>query len=286
MSAFMESARLMIDPPQSGQHNMAVDHALLETASRSGTISLRFYRWSEPTLSLGYFQSIKGRQRHAPSQNCPLVRRATGGGAILHHHELTYSLAIPSASRWATRNEQLYSQVHQIIIDLLEERGIVATLYGEHAEPLPSEGKGNRAFLCFQRRTSGDIVMQGEKSEKELGGGEEAGSLEREESPVSATSSPLPFKICGSAQRRRKNALLQHGSLLLARSPYAPELPGIHDLSSVPFDELGFVEAWVERLGTELEVAFVTQGLSEREVSLAAEAMTHQFGHDDWNAKR
>ena len=66
----METARLILDPPAEGAWNMAVDQALLETANSTGLITLRFYRWSEPTLSLGYFQRHLDRELHPPSKDC------------------------------------------------------------------------------------------------------------------------------------------------------------------------------------------------------------------------
>ena len=102
----MRQIRLLHDPPAAGAWNMAVDEALLETAADSGVATLRFYQWNEPTLSLGYFQAATDRDQHPASRDCPLVRRASGGGAILHDRELTYSMAmsLPSArSSEATR---------------------------------------------------------------------------------------------------------------------------------------------------------------------------------------
>ena len=81
---------------------MAVDEALLETAASLGVPTLRFYQWQEPTMSLGYFQEYADRLRHAASAGCPTVRRASGGGAIMHDRELTYSLAVPEGtSTWS-----------------------------------------------------------------------------------------------------------------------------------------------------------------------------------------
>ncbi|HEY1784986.1 MAG TPA: lipoate--protein ligase family protein, partial [Pirellulales bacterium] len=84
--------RLLVDAPASGAWNMAVDEALVDDAAERGTCWLRFYGWSEPTLSLGYFQGHAERLVHRPSRHCPLVRRASGGGAILHDAEITYCL--------------------------------------------------------------------------------------------------------------------------------------------------------------------------------------------------
>ena len=103
---------------------MAIDQALLQSAAESGVGTLRIYRWKPATVSLGYFQKCEDRNEHDASQPCPVVRRASGGGAIVHDHELTYSIAIPSADRWATQNRDLFDKVHQTLIKSLEQLGV------------------------------------------------------------------------------------------------------------------------------------------------------------------
>ncbi len=84
----LQTARLIIDPPAAGRWNMAVDEALLLSAASRRTVTLRVYQWEVPTLSLGYFQPHAQREQHASSRHCPLVRRATGGGAIVHDRRI------------------------------------------------------------------------------------------------------------------------------------------------------------------------------------------------------
>src|SRR4051812_36941289 len=91
------ACRVLFDPPAEGAWNMAVDEALGEAAAETKIATLRFYGWSRPTLSLGYFQKHDERVAHVGSAGCELVRRASGGGAIVHDRELTYSLALPCA---------------------------------------------------------------------------------------------------------------------------------------------------------------------------------------------
>ena len=122
----MTSARLIIDDPLPGSWNMALDQALLESADQRSAITLRFYRWSEPTLSLGYFQKFNDRETHAASLDCPVVRRSSGGGAIVHDHELTYSICVPESNRWSKSSDQLYDLVHHQVIQVLGQRGITA----------------------------------------------------------------------------------------------------------------------------------------------------------------
>jgi lipoate-protein ligase A len=191
---------------------MAIDELLLNHAVEHNVVALRFYQWNEPTLSVGYFQQYADRQLHQASSACAVVRRQTGGGAILHDHELTYSLVVPPAHQLARNTRQLYFAVHQAIIDtLLAEKESLQRLQSlaiwQHDSQL---SRAEEPFLCFQRRSRGDVVF-----------GRSNGTQE---------------KIIGSAQRRRRGAILQHGSILLARSTAAPELPGLTELAQIQMD--------------------------------------------------
>ena len=93
---------LIVDAPADGAWNMAADEALLHTVSNTETPVLRFYQWQSPTLSLGYFQSYADRNQHAASLEADVVRRLSGGGAILHDQELTYSLVLPGSNPLAS----------------------------------------------------------------------------------------------------------------------------------------------------------------------------------------
>ena len=97
--------RLLRHEPAAGAWNMAVDEVLLDRAQDHAAPCLRVYGWSEPTLSLGYFQTYSDRQQHAASQNCAAVRRLTGGGAILHDDEITYSVLLPGDHPLAARRD-------------------------------------------------------------------------------------------------------------------------------------------------------------------------------------
>jgi lipoyl(octanoyl) transferase len=197
------ACRCFFHPPGDGAWNMAVDEVLMEVVAADGVAALRFYEWSEPTLSLGYFQAAADRRLHSPSLACPLVRRSSGGGAILHDRELTYSLAIPTGHPWAANAERLYIATHEALAAALKSLGVAASPRGEasHAGNSEANRETPPPLLCFQRRAVGDLLI-GET------------------------------KIAGSAQRRRRGAVLQHGSILLAASHFAPELPGIEDLTS------------------------------------------------------
>ena len=122
--------RLLIDPPRGGAGNMAVDEAILQAVGQADAPpTLRLYRWREPTLSLGYSQSRGDiRAAGAEVQALPLVRRPTGGGAIVHADELTYSLVGPTSAA-GTAPAEIYRRVNAAIISAVESltgrRGLV-----------------------------------------------------------------------------------------------------------------------------------------------------------------
>jgi lipoate-protein ligase A len=244
---------LLVEPPSAGAWNMAVDEALLSMAAEEGQMALRFYQWCEPTLSLGYFQRQRDRAQHPSSLNCPLVRRASGGGAIVHDRELTYSLSLPATQPLAERADRLYVAVHTTLIELLGELGAVAQLSGP-SEPPPTE-----PFLCFQRKSAADVVIQSPR-----GGA---------------------VKIAGSAQRRRRGAILQHGSVLLRRSSRAPELPGIMDIVDVDWSFGDFVARWESRLGALLRARSRPTSLPDR-LEVAIRDLRKKHLSPDWLARR
>lgn len=173
---------------------MAIDAGMLQRAV-SGEATVRTYQWSEPTVSLGHFQAKTLDNVPERFADLPIVKRLSGGGAILHDQELTYSLAIPKTHGLSQNPSQIYNEVHDCIIDILNSYGITSQMRGDAAF-------AEKPFLCFGRGDERDIVI---------------GS----------------HKIVGSAQRRRQGAVLQHGSILLKQSEFAPEFPGIEELTSV-----------------------------------------------------
>jgi len=249
--------RVILDSPSAGAWNMAVDQALLESVEWSGVPTLRMYAWEPATLSLGYFQSYSDCDKYLPTATCPVVRRASGGGAILHHLETTYCLCVPSRHRWSARNTELYTTVHDCIIESLAEWDVVVAAYEQSKHPQqPSRAASDKAaFLCFLRRSSGDLILQ-------------------------------DHKVVGSAQRRSKSGLLQHGSILWERSVITPELPGINDLAEQCVDQVQFVESFVSRLARKLELPMRRYEITDDERKLARQIMQSKFGTDAWNRNR
>ena len=190
---------LIEETPASGAWNMAVDELLLNNAVEDGQCSLRWYRWEEPTLSLGYFQPQDDPLIEHRFAEVPRVRRLSGGGAILHDRELTYSCALGADHPLASQPTTLYAAMHAAIMAALSNFGISLTKRGRTNHDL------NSNFLCFQRGDHQDVCCG-------------------------------HHKVLGSAQRRRRGAVLQHGSLLLERSAITPEFPGLSDLCGLPLE--------------------------------------------------
>lgn len=194
--------------PRSGHENMELDRRALEhvcsASPNGGTVSsiCRLYQWNTPTVTLGYFQDMSVPVP-AAIQACPRVKRLTGGGAILHHAELTYSVALPAQHSIRHEPLALYEVIHRAIIGVLSNQGIDSSLrrdselFGEQTKAL---SRSDEPFLCFLRQDDRDIVIG-------------------------------KHKVVGSAQRRRKGAILQHGSILLAASDLLPKVPGLADLT-------------------------------------------------------
>jgi lipoate-protein ligase A len=243
--------RVSVDPASSGAWNMAVDEVLLDASSATGIAALRFYRWSEPTLSLGYFQNYADRESHAASRECPAVRRASGGGAILHDQEITYSLTVPADRRTGKTASGLYDSVHGALIAALALWKVRAVRCCD----APARAAVEQPFLCFQRRAQGDVLLDG-------------------------------VKICGSAQRRRGGAILQHGSLLLRAAKAAPELPGLADVSGASFDEAELLAGWLAVLAERMNLALTPAPLSADELGRAAVLAQEKYRSLKWTGRR
>ncbi len=202
--------RLIQSGHQDGYTNMAIDEAMFALAGkRHMPPTLRLYGWDPPAISLGYFQTIGISMSLLPSplggegmgegeisrkveeirrdKGIDIVRRLTGGGAILHDQELTYCLVAPlKGSVIPADVSGSYDLICRAVIDGLQALGIDVQTRSDAAAR-----SGNRAvskqrepFFCFARPSKYDIVYKGKK-------------------------------LVGSAQRRKNGILLHHGSILL-----------------------------------------------------------------------
>lgn len=175
--------RLISDAPASGAWNMAVDEALLESAGRGDALpTLRLYDWQPACLSLGYAQPLSDvDEGRLAKRGWEMVRRPTGGRAILHVDELTYSVTGPAHEpRLAGDILTSYQRLSGAILHALELLGLAV-----RAEPQAGAANGTTLQpVCFEVPGHYEITFGGRK-------------------------------LVGSAQARRKEGVLQHGTLPL-----------------------------------------------------------------------
>ncbi len=250
------------DEPAPGADNMAADELLAAAAVAGDRPLVRVYGWSEPTVSLGGFQRFADARAASVIAGLPLVRRPSGGGAIVHGTDLTYAVAVPRSHAWGSDPQVLYDAFHEALAAELRQRGVAAERHPGRDRTAGDEDR----LLCFDRRARGDLVA--------------------------AAASADGHKILGSAQRRLRGAVLQHGSLLLREPPLAAaerRHPGLLDLhaQAAAWDVRELVTAWLERVaaaeGRPLEgrpEAFATA----RAEAIAAAAV--RFHDPAWLARR
>ncbi|MHB1222945.1 MAG: lipoate--protein ligase family protein [Gemmatimonadaceae bacterium] len=171
--------RVLLTPPLPGADNMALDEALLDRARASGEAACRVYSWSRPTLSLGRNQTAAGHYdlAYAAAAGIDIVRRPTGGRAVLHHREITYAVAAPAPESGSLRES--YAAVNRLLHDALARLGVEV----RDAEPTARAPAPSLA-PCFELPTRDELVVDGRK-------------------------------LVGSAQWRDDGAFLQHGSILV-----------------------------------------------------------------------
>ncbi len=170
--------RHLLTGPATGAWNMAVDDALLARARTTGETVLRVYTWSGPTLSLGRNQPAHGLYdlEQARLQGIEIIRRPTGGRAVLHHREITYSITAPTLGSGLRDS---FNRINELLLDALNALGVNAEIVGAHGRsPRPDHAP------CFEVATAGELTVSGRK-------------------------------LVGSAQWREDGALLQHGSILI-----------------------------------------------------------------------
>lgn len=158
---------------------MARDAGLMDRARETGEAVFSVYSWERPTLSLGRNQTAAGRYDldQIKERSIDVVRRPTGGRALLHWHEVTYSVTAPIADADSLKDS--YERINRILLDGLSRLGVGAS-ESRGGAPTPSPGE----LPCFAAPAEGELTVNG-------------------------------AKLVGSAQYREDRALLQHGSILI-----------------------------------------------------------------------
>ena len=171
--------------------NMALDEALLNAMPRLQTPVLRFYGWTEPAATFGYFQKFSEVERATALR--PLIRRPTGGGIVPHNADWTYAAIFPAGHVWyALKAEESYRQIHDWLRLAFAEMKVNAEL-APCCRKIENSNPTNPS-ACFIGYEKSDLLWHGQK-------------------------------IAGAAQRRNKLGLLIQGSiqaplLSLARSDF------------------------------------------------------------------
>jgi lipoate-protein ligase A len=165
--------------PRPPAFNMALDEALLEAVARLGRPVLRFYGWTLPAASFGYFQKIADVERLTPLR--PLVRRPTGGGVVPHDADWTYSVIVPPEHDWfELRAPASYRRMHEWIRAAFARLGVPAELATEARVAAPGEcfagwerfdllWCGRKIAGAAQRRTRAGLLIQGSVQPPPLG---------------------------------------------------------------------------------------------------------------------
>lgn len=240
--------RLVPFEVNTGPIAMAADELLLESLD-SFDLAIRFYTWDRPTVSLGYFQSHSLLVSHPRLASLPWVRRASGGEALVHHHELTYALAA-SSQITGTKITQFQETFHQVIVGAIQSLDVPAPQAPNSEKKMDPTG-----LLCFLHHTPQDLTLG-------------------------------LSKIVGSAQRKRKGGLLQHGGILLQQSPHTPELPGVLELTGKALEPRALMERIIQSCGDKLGWELFPQGWSGGELARIAELSASRYSNPEWNLKR
>jgi lipoate-protein ligase A len=266
-----ETYRFLDTGIQDAALNMAIDEAVLAHHLRGeAPPTLRVFRWTQASISLGRFQSI---EREIVSERCreldvALVRRPTGGRAVYHRDEFTYSIVIGKRHGIPSGVIAAYAYLAQGLLAALQRLGVLAELSDERVSKHPSAA-------CFASSTQADLTSGG-------------------------------YKLVGSAQVWKEDVLLQQGSLPLddraaefftmlrypseearaeALALYQEKTTPLHTfVPTVSLDDVA--EAFRAGFSAALHVAFVPDTLSQSEWDMAHQLVEEKYNKLEWRKDR
>ncbi len=270
-----ENWRLIITPPLSGAKNMSLDEVLLHSAaSKLEPPTLRLYSWEVPTLSLGYAQSINDVNISKLEQlGWGLVRRPTGGRAILHTDELTYSITAAIDDPLMSGNLlESYQRISKALLGALQILGVNARADSEYSNQVTL---GRKEPVCFEVPSNYEVTYLGKK-------------------------------LIGSAQARKNNGVLQHGSLPLfgdltritqvlnyegeeKRKKSADSLLGhagtVLSLTGKTISLEEAQKAFINAFSSTLDIQFSMCEPDQREWALVSELEKNKYNSPDWTQR-
>lgn len=225
-----------------GTRHMACDEALLAHADMS---TLRTYTWDRDCCSLGYFQNHSS-VRQSFNQDLQLVRRITGGGAILHSNEVTYCLIAKRGSEVPQRSADIFTLLHGAIVAELQNHGVDVSLNPKQR----GDKHYDQDVRCFASPAVNDI-MQGQA------------------------------KMLGSAARSFQDRVLVHGSLKLSSNPWDAE-----QVVGCGLDEQSAIQVLTTAISTALKLPTHTGALSADEEAQIERYHAARYGSDEWLCNR
>lgn len=257
-----------------GAYNMAVDEAILHYVSLGESPpTLRFYGWNPPSMSLGYFQKLEKSIDILACKNMgiDIVRRLTGGRAVLHHEELTYSVILPeNYPNMPSSITESYKILSQGLLKGFEELGVNAILSPETSLNPANFSSG----ACFDAPSSYELTVEGKK-------------------------------IVGSAQTRQKNTILQHGSILnklqednlfdcllfpsekvkeKLKNTFVSKATSIEKIKGIPESWENLCTAFLKGFSNGLNISLSESVLSSNELNLA-NSLHEKYKSKDWTFK-
>jgi lipoate-protein ligase A len=262
-------------------YNMAVDEALLLSVSSGCSLPvLRFYRWQPAAMSIGCFQKSNAEINIRALQDCgyDFVRRPTGGRAVFHDCELTYSIIVSEADEQIPRTvNEAYRVLSEGLLLGFQNIGLAAEMVRLNEKGKKQDEESMRTAACFDAPSWYELVVEGRK-------------------------------IAGSAQTRQKGVLLQHGSILLEldinryvqmlqvservsaerlTKKLSDHAVAINDLrrqkgmSSMQIDDLE--RPFLEGISEALHIEWVVDQLTENERLIATQLVQNKYASADWN---
>lgn len=276
----MEQWRYIVTEAMSPAMNMAVDEAILQLHSEGKVPpTVRFYTWDPATLSIGYFQkAIKEiNLEEVQKRGLGFVRRATGGRAVLHDQELTYSVIVSEEHpRMPSGVTEAYKIISLGLLHGFQNLGLAAEMVSLASEEEKEKYTSPGSSACFDSPSWYELVVEGKK-------------------------------VAGSAQTRQKGVILQHGSILLdmdvellfsllhfpsdrvkqrMMDNFRQKAVTINEVSPRPVSLQEAIEAFSKGFATGLEVELVPSALTDEELALAEELARTRYATDEWNLRR
>lgn len=259
---------------------MAMDEALL-TFHSEGQIPpvIRFYEWAEPTLSIGYFQTAARdiNLEAVQAQGIDFVRRPTGGRAVLHEHELTYSVIVSEEHPDMPKNvTEAYRVISEGILSGFHELGMEAYFSVPESKEQLDDLKKPKSAVCFDAPSWYELVVEGKK-------------------------------VAGSAQTRQKGVILQHGAILLdvdidkllsvfkfesdeqkaiMHDKLVQKAVAINDLTDAHITAAQATEAFRRGFEQSLQIELVPYELTSEQLQIVEEIERTKYATDEWNFRR